>query len=85
MSETISLEAFIARLNSQFFWQEFTFARNKFSPQPGQELELADNFVWLGDFAFALQLKQRTEASSDPGRERSWFKKKVLTNGTRQI
>lgn len=71
--------------HSQAFWQEFTFARSKFSPQPGQELELADNFVWLDDFAFALQLKQRTEASSDPDRERNWFKKKVLTNGTRQI
>lgn len=81
----ITLEDYIARLNAQAFWREFTFARNTFSPRPGQELELADNFVWLGDFAFALQLKQREGATSDPERERSWFKRKVLTNGTRQI
>jgi hypothetical protein len=81
----ITLEDYVARLNAQAFWREFTFARNTFSPVPGQELELADNFVWLGDFAFALQLKQREGATSDSERERGWFKKKVLTNGTRQI
>jgi hypothetical protein len=85
MPESISLETFVARLNAQAFWREFTFARNTFSPRPGQEVELADNFVWLGDFAFALQLKQREVASSDPERERKWFKSKVLTDGTRQI
>jgi hypothetical protein len=85
MPESISLESFVARLNAQAFWREFTFARNTFSPRPGQELELADNFVWLGEFAFALQLKQREGVSSSPERERKWFKSKVLTNGTRQI
>jgi len=81
----MSLEGFVARLNAQAFWKEFTFARNTFSPQPGRELELADNIVWLGDFAFALQLKERVSATRDPAAERIWFEKKVIRNGTRQI
>lgn len=84
-ARTTTLEEFVARLNAQAFWREFTFARNTFAPQPGRELELADNIVWLGDFAIALQLKQRDGPTNNPERERNWFKKKVLTKGTRQM
>ncbi len=47
----MTLEEYIAHLNSLAFWKEFTFAQNKFAPQPGKELELADNLVWFGDYA----------------------------------
>jgi hypothetical protein len=81
----MSLEEFIAHLNAQTFWKEFTFAQNKFTPQPGKELELADNLVWLGDYAFVLQLKQREDETENPDAERTWFRKRILDKATRQI
>lgn len=79
----MTLEQYIAHLNSLAFWKEFTFAQNKFTPRPGQEVELADNLAWLGDHAFVLQLKQRDDETNDPEMERSWFRKKVLGKATK--
>lgn len=81
----MTLEEYIAHLNGLTFWQEFTFAQNKFSPQPGRELELADNLVWFGARAYILQLKQREDSTDDPAVERTWFQKKVLGKATAQI
>lgn len=81
----MTLEEFVKTLNSSAFWREFTFARNKFTPQPGQELELADNVVWLGDFAFVLQLKEREVPTDDPAAEATWFRKRVLGKATGQV
>jgi hypothetical protein len=81
----MTLEEYVAHLNGLAFWKEFTFAQNKFVPQPGAELELADNLVWLGTFAIAMQLKQRSEETENPETERSWFEKKVLGQATSQI
>jgi len=79
------LEDHIAHINSLAFWKEFTFSKNKFMPQPGRELELADNLVWFGERAFVLQLKQREDATTDAAAELSWFRKKVLDKATSQI
>ena len=81
----MTLEEYIAHLNSLAFWREFTFAQNKFSPRPGNELELADNLVWFGARAYILQLKQREDPTNDPAIERTWFQKKVVGDATRQI
>lgn len=81
----MTLEEYIAHLNGLAFWREFTFAQNKFSPQPGRELELADNLVWFGVRAYILQLKQREDPTDDPAVERTWFQKKVLGKATSQI
>ena len=62
----MTLEEYIARLNGLAFWKEFTFAQNRFTPSPGKELELADNLVWLDDYAFVLQLKQRADQTETP-------------------
>jgi hypothetical protein len=51
-------------------------------PQPGAEFELADNLVWFGTYAIAMQLKQRNEEAQDPETERSWFQKKVRGQAT---
>src|SRR3546814_19363667 len=77
-TERMTLEEYVAELNSLAFWREFTFAETKFAPRPGQELELADNIVWLGDFAFILQLKEREGGTRYPAAERAWFRNKVL-------
>lgn len=81
----MTLEEYITGLNSLAFWKEFTFAQNKFSPRPGNELELADNLVWFGEYACVLQLKQRVNDTDDPEAERSWFRKKVLGKATKQV
>jgi hypothetical protein len=81
----MTLEEYIAHLNGLAFWKEFTFARTRFTPQPGQELELTDNLVWLGNHAYVLQLKERSEESADPAVERLWFRRKVLGKATRQV
>jgi hypothetical protein len=81
----MTLEQYIAHLNGLAFWKEFTFAQNKFTPHPGKELELADNLVWLGEYALVLQLKQREDETLDPEAERSWFRKKVLKKATSQV
>lgn len=81
----MTLEEYIAHLNSMAFWREFTFAQNKFSPRPDRELELADSIIWFGDRAYILQLKQRSEPTDSPEAERNWFKKKVIKKATSQI
>lgn len=81
----MTLEDHVAQVNGALFWKEFTFAENKFAPMPGQELELADNLVWFGDFAIVLQLKEREAPTEDAEAEASWFKKKVLDKATSQV
>ena len=81
----MTLEEYIAHLNSLAFWREFTFAQNTFSPRPGNELELADNLVWFGNRAYILQLKQRDKPTGDPESERNWFNRKVLKKATSQV
>lgn len=81
-----NLEQFIAQLHSMAFFKEFTFSKNKFSPDPKEELELADNLIWIGDFLAVLQLKERNQAYvKDETSERKWFKKRVIGTATKQI
>ncbi len=81
----MTLEQFTAQLNGATFWKEFTFSQNQFSPGPGQELELADNFVWLGETAFIIQMKERVAPKDDAESERRWFKDAILKTAVRQI
>lgn len=81
----MTLEEFTAQLNGSTFWREFTFSQNQFSPRPGQEVELADNVVWLGENLFVIQMKEREQPTDDPETERRWFKKKVRGNAVSQI
>jgi hypothetical protein len=81
----MTLEQYVTQLHSLAFWKEFTFGQNRFAPQPGNELELADNLIWLGNYACVLQLKEREDETDDPEIERSWFKNKVLRKATSQV
>lgn len=81
----MTLEDHVAQVNGAAFWKEFTFAENKFAPKPGQELELADNLVWLGDFAMVLQLKEREAPTEDPATEAAWFANKILKKAASQV
>src|SRR3989339_1519653 len=77
-------EAYISNLNSSFFFKEFTFSRNKFKfDEKGEQLELADNVVWLDDLLLISQIKERDKAIS--GDSNNWFKNKVLHKAVKQI
>lgn len=75
----------LAALNESYFFSEFTYSRNTFLPLVGQEVELADSLIWLGDSLIAFQLKERALIGANADTEKSWFKKKVLGVATRQI
>src|SRR5690606_7820546 len=83
--QVMTLEEFTAQLNATTFWKEFTFSETRFFPRPKEQVELADGIVRIGSLAMVFQLKERTEATSDPETERRWFQRKVLRNGTDQI
>lgn len=82
----MSFEDDIARLNEYYFFREFTFSENTFRPTPIEEVELADNVVWLDNPLIIYQLKER-QAPSDTSseNEQRWFERKVLGLATRQI
>ncbi len=46
---------------------------------------VADNLVWLGQYAFVLQLKPRTDETDGPEAERSWFRNKVVDKATSHV
>ena len=82
----MNLENTIARLNEYFFFREFTYSKNTFRPTPKEEVELADNILWLDDVVVAFQLKERNFVDATTAEKESrWFKSKVLSRGTRQI
>jgi hypothetical protein len=77
-------EAYIANLNSNFFFKEFTFSSNKFKvDEKGDELELADNVVWLDDLLMITQIKERNKSGEQ--NIENWFTNKVLRKAVKQI
>ena len=82
----MSFEEALGMLNEFYFFREFTFSKNTFSPTPGEEMELADSVVWLDDLLIAYQLKEREAPEKTcPSIEERWFNAKVLKKATRQI
>lgn len=77
-------ETQISKLNSSFFFREFTFSSNRFRfNNKGEELELADNVVWIDDLLLITQIKERNKSAGE-NIER-WFKNKVLRKAVKQI
>src|ERR1700733_12758310 len=86
MSASKTFEDALGKLNSDFFFREFTFSSNTFAPTPSEELELADKIVWLDDLLMLYQLKERSvESETTADKERAWFESVVIDHGTRQI
>jgi hypothetical protein len=82
----MTFEEKVSQLNAAYFFQEFTFSRNKFKPDPNTELELADAVVSLDDFRIIYQVKERNApADTTAEREGKWFKSEILTHATKQI
>ncbi len=81
-----ALEQYTSKLNSNVFFREFSFSRNKFSPQPKRELEFADHVVWLDDLLLVFQCKERfIYKNTNSEDEKKWFNNKVVRGATKQI
>jgi hypothetical protein len=73
-------------LHSLVYFEEFSFAKNKFRAVTGQEYELADALVALDDVLILVQVKERSISDAgDEIAERKWFEKKVIRAATKQI
>jgi hypothetical protein len=73
------LDDLIARHNADVFVREFTYSAARFKGQDGQERELCDGAVWIGDLLILLQNKERDSGAvtGNPEAETRWFDKKV--------
>jgi len=80
-----ALERYTSELNSNIFFREFSFSRNKFSPEPKRELEFADHVVWLDDLSLVFQCKERNISESNSANEIKWFNNNVVRDATKQI
>lgn len=80
------LENTISKNNEFFFFREFSYSKNKFSPEPKNEYELADHVVWLDDLLITYQVKERHEVNEiNEQTEISWFENKVIKKAKKQI
>lgn len=84
MREQNDSEKKVAQINSNVFFKEFTFSSNDFkTSDKKQQLEFADNVVWLDDLFFAFQIKEQGINSTSG--VINWFNKEVLNTAVRQI
>lgn len=76
-------EQIISLINSNVFFREFTFSKNNFKAlNSKQQLEFADNVVWLEDIFIIFQIKEQGAEVSDA---RKWFQNKILNKAVKQI
>ncbi|SDA16527.1 hypothetical protein SAMN05216315_10811 [Nitrosospira sp. Nsp18] len=82
----MTFENELATLNEWYFFREFTYSKTTFSPEPSQEVELADSILWIGDLLVVYQLKEReVQSATTVEAEKRWFERKILRQATRQI
>lgn len=81
-----SFEDAVGRLNADYFFREFTFSSNKFTPEVSSELELADKIISMGDLLIVSQIKERNApAAATEESEIKWFRDAVRNKATSQI
>lgn len=80
---TTKSEDIVSQINLNVFFKEFTFSKNDFKDlDTNQQLEFADNVVWLDDLFFIYQIKER---EGDSTNDLKWFENKVLKKAVKQI
>lgn len=80
------IENLINSLNAARFLKEFSFSKNDFTPNPGQEIEFADHVICIEDLLIVFQLKERKVKSNQTLlTEKKWFENKVLNISKKQI
>lgn len=82
----MNIENQISELNEFYFFKEFTYSDNKFVNSDGQEVEVADNIIFLDDIFIVYQIKTREQIKKTSVQsELMWFEKKVIRKATKQI
>lgn len=79
-------EEYVKVVNDNMFLREFTFNENELKNEDNQEIELADNIVWLDEILLLIQVKWRNpkEVGTEE-QEVKWYNNKVLKNAKGQI
>jgi hypothetical protein len=55
-------------------------------PTPQQEVELANNVLWLGNLLVVFQLKERSPgANTGEDAEKKWFQMKIINQATHPV
>ncbi|MEA9414297.1 hypothetical protein [Flavobacterium sp. PL02] len=76
-------EKIVSKINSSVFFKEFTFSKNDFKElDTNQQLEFADNVVWLDDLFFIFQIKERENGALS---DEKWFESKIRNKAVKQI
>jgi len=84
--ETNIAEEYVRVVNDNLFLREFTFTENELKTKDNQEVELADNIVWLDEILLLIQVKWRNPKNiGTEEQEIKWFKNKVLNVAKGQI
>lgn len=82
----MTLENQLSKINEDFFFKEFSFSRNEFTPPQSSELQFSDHVIWLDDLLITFQVKERNKTSQHTQeREERWFRKDVLGKAVTQI
>lgn len=82
--KTIS-EELVTLINVNVFFKEFTFSKNEFYPQRGEQKELADNIIIIDDLLFVIQIKERDCDNATTNNVDNWFLNKVRKKAKDQI
>ncbi len=86
MDNKANLENSVSNLHENYFFKEFTYSNNTFCDTHGQEVELADNVIYLDGLMVIFQLKERNSKDyANKEEEQKWFKKKVLGKANKQV
>ncbi|MBE9511988.1 MAG: hypothetical protein IMY71_14060 [Bacteroidetes bacterium] len=86
IEQIMKFEDKISKLNEFYFFREFTYSKNKFRKNNGQEVEVADNIIFLDNIFIMFQIKERNLAKKPNSKnEDNWFEKKVQKKATKQI
>lgn len=78
-------EKYLALINRNVFFKEFSFSKNEFVPAGQSEAQFADHVIWIDDLLMVYQIKERSRPDGSAEAEEKWFKKKVLGEATAQV
>jgi hypothetical protein len=82
----MKFENYISKFNEFYFFREFTYSKNKFRKNNGQEVEVADNIIFLDNIFIVFQIKERNAGQKPASNnDDNWFENKVRKKATKQI
>jgi hypothetical protein len=83
----MDLEKYLADIHADYFLREFSYSASRFRGTDGQERELCDGAIWIGEMLILIQMKERNpnHDSGDSATESKWVSKKVSKMAVNQL